>query len=303
MDGEEAPSLSQYRGQTITFDQSDSTNSGHPFRFATAADAAGSTEYTKSIITAGTPATTSYYGVDFDGSDFLKVEQSSSQFSGQGDYTVEAWVKFDSHQTDAALWSNWNTSSSATRSILLECNSSGGGLKFMINPDGDGGAWIVLNDSRPIPNTGQWYHLCQTYDHSATTTKCYIDGRFYGENTSTTVYNDSNADLHIGINAGNASGMINGQVSNFRWSNSVRYTSEFIPSRTPFTSDGNTVFLGCLDSSAATTAVTNNAGTISASGDPSVYTVTNLYGPHTKITVPSTAPNTCLLYTSPSPRD
>ena len=51
LDGEEAPSLSQYRGQTITFNTSDSTVSGHPFRFATAADAAGSTQYTKSIVT------------------------------------------------------------------------------------------------------------------------------------------------------------------------------------------------------------------------------------------------------------
>ncbi len=51
LDGEEAPSLSQHRGQTITFNTSDSTVSGHPFRFATAADAAGSTEYTKSIVT------------------------------------------------------------------------------------------------------------------------------------------------------------------------------------------------------------------------------------------------------------
>ena len=275
---------------------SDSTNSGHPLKFATAADAAGSTEYTSGVAYAGTPGTSAYYGVDFDGRDYLKVEQDSSQFSGQGDYTVECWAKFDAFPADGALWSNWNNSSQAHRSILLEVNSSGGGFVFMINSGGDGGTWVILNDSRPIPNTGQWYHLCQTYDHSATTTKCYIDGRFYGENTSTTVYNDSNADLHIGINAGNASGMINGQVSNFRWSNSVRYTSEFIPSRTPFTSDGNTVFLGCLDSSAATTAVTNNAGTISASGDPSVYTVANLYGPHTKITFPHDAPSTLYYY-------
>ncbi len=56
LDGEEAPSLSKHRGQTITFDTSDSTVSGHPFRFATAADAAGSTEYTKSIVTGAAEA-------------------------------------------------------------------------------------------------------------------------------------------------------------------------------------------------------------------------------------------------------
>ena len=296
LDGIETPSLSKYRGQTITFDQSDSTNASHPLKFATAADAAGSTEYTSGVAYAGTPGTSAYYGVDFDGSDFLKVEQSSSQFSGQGDYTIEAWAKFDSFPADGALWSNWNNSSQAYRSILLEINSSGGGFKFYINSVGGGGDWITLNAVAPTPKVGQWYHLCQTYDHSATTTKCYIDGVFYGENTSTTVYNDSNADLHIGINAGNSSGMIDGQVSNFRWSNSVRYTSNFTPSRTPFTTDGNTVFLGCLDSSSATTAVTNTAGTISASGDPSVYKVSNLYGPHTKITIPHTAPDTLYYY-------
>ena len=54
LDGEEAPSLSKYRGQTITFDQSDSTNASHPLKFATAADAAGSTEYTSGVAYAGT---------------------------------------------------------------------------------------------------------------------------------------------------------------------------------------------------------------------------------------------------------
>ena len=56
LDGDEAPSLSKYRGQTITFDTSNSTVSGHPFRFATAADAAGSTEYTKGIKTGAAEA-------------------------------------------------------------------------------------------------------------------------------------------------------------------------------------------------------------------------------------------------------
>ena len=51
LDGEEAKTLSYKRGQTVTFDTSDSTVSGHPFRFATAADAAGSTQYTSGSVT------------------------------------------------------------------------------------------------------------------------------------------------------------------------------------------------------------------------------------------------------------
>ena len=125
----------------------------------------------RGVLIEGTPGTSSYSGVDFDGSgDHLTVAQSSSQFSGQSDYTVECWVKFNSFVTDGALWSNWNSGNN--RSILLECNSSNNGFKFMINSGGSG-AWTYINSSSVTvtPNKDQWYHLCQTYDHSATTTK------------------------------------------------------------------------------------------------------------------------------------
>ena len=46
--------LDLYEGNTYKFDLSDSSTSGHPFRFATAADAAGSTEYTTGVTTNGT---------------------------------------------------------------------------------------------------------------------------------------------------------------------------------------------------------------------------------------------------------
>ena len=42
-------------GSTYTFDTSDSSVSGHTFKFATAADAAGSTEYTTGVTETGTP--------------------------------------------------------------------------------------------------------------------------------------------------------------------------------------------------------------------------------------------------------
>ena len=59
-----APTLSLQEGGTYTFDQSDSSNglsNTHPLRFATAADAAGSTQYTTNVSYSGTPGTDGAY--------------------------------------------------------------------------------------------------------------------------------------------------------------------------------------------------------------------------------------------------
>ena len=63
-DGVDRPNPTLIRGATYTFDQSDSSNGGggtHPLRFATAADAAGSSQYTDGVVTNGTPGQAGAY--------------------------------------------------------------------------------------------------------------------------------------------------------------------------------------------------------------------------------------------------
>ena len=53
--GDSQVTVDMREGSTYTFDTSDSSVSGHNFKFATAADAAGSTEYTTGVTETGTP--------------------------------------------------------------------------------------------------------------------------------------------------------------------------------------------------------------------------------------------------------
>jgi hypothetical protein len=54
IDGAKTPNLFLVRGNTYIFDVSDATNATHTMGFATAADAAGSTEYTSGVTSSGT---------------------------------------------------------------------------------------------------------------------------------------------------------------------------------------------------------------------------------------------------------
>ena len=63
IDGVVYPTLNLSEGQTYTFDQSDSSNSGHPLRFSTTSNGthAGGTEYTTGVTTNGTPGNSGAY--------------------------------------------------------------------------------------------------------------------------------------------------------------------------------------------------------------------------------------------------
>jgi hypothetical protein len=63
LDGSLSPTLNLSEGSTYRFDQSDSSNSGHPLRFSTTANGThgGGSEYTTGVTTSGTPGSSGAY--------------------------------------------------------------------------------------------------------------------------------------------------------------------------------------------------------------------------------------------------
>lgn len=63
IDGVQQPTLELFEGNTYRFDQSDSSNSGHPFRFSTTSDGhhSGGSAYTTGVTTSGTPGSSGAY--------------------------------------------------------------------------------------------------------------------------------------------------------------------------------------------------------------------------------------------------
>ena len=280
LDGEEAKTVNFVPGQTVTFDTSDTTVGGHPFRLSGSSNGSHN----------------AFYSVDFDGTgDYLSLASSSDFDFGTDDYTIECWIYLDA----AAYNGLWTAGGSYNSGVSLVVDSNG---KFWLYD----GAYLIESANNAV-STGQWYHVAVS--RSSNTVKLFANGAEIGSATQGSIPQGA---FYVGaeVASGGSASEINGKISDFRVvKGTAVYTSDFQPPSVPLTNITNTKLLCC--NSSTTTGSTVTPGTITANGDPTssndnpydeyVYgTVTSIsegtVGAATTITIPHNSPSNLYYY-------
>ena len=187
IDGVQTPTLELVEGATFRFDQSDSSNATHPLRFATAADAAGGTQYTTNVTTNGTPgasgaytqievassAPTLYYYCTNHGGMGGQANTPNSDFWGAGNWSANLWgieeafnVGWGAQSWNDGKWGNLadvditltgvsSTSSTGSPTITTEINTGWGQDGWGVENWGASGLTILLTGVEATTGIGE----------------------------------------------------------------------------------------------------------------------------------------------------
>jgi hypothetical protein len=185
----------------------------------------------------------------------------SGYFDGTGDQLAVNSMTFSANAVTVEAWVYFTADSFGSFHDIFIINSVGmlldsGRLRFYGFSATTASATITRN---------KWVHVAVVKE-SNNTLKGYYDGVECFSTTSSTVWQPSNQTGYIGSWSSGSTEFFPGYISNLRLSNVARYTSNFTPPTSPFSSDANTILLSCqsnrfIDNSNNNFAITRNGDT------------------------------------------
>ena len=214
----------------------------------------------------------------FDGSgDQLAFPDHSMFDFGTDDFTIEAWMSFNSNPAVNNIPMLWMNTSWASNNLVVRTQASGPRWEYYIY---GGGAHHV---TRTIPQTA-WHHYAVVKASGGV--KMFYDGveETYSQSTAG-AENISGDAPRIGQNAWNA---FNGYMDEFRVSDTARYSATFTPNEITTVSATGTLISDTQTSSVATTKMSgvilykDNAGTATLGTDLKIYLSANNGGAWTE---------------------
>ena len=184
------------------------------------------------------------YSVDFDGNDYLTIEDSTDFDLAAVDFTIECWYRPRTNPSWVGLMSQWpNGDYNVTNSWTFE--PVGASLQFYYCNTAGSYYGIAAPGSL---QTNQWQHCAVT--KNGNTLNVWLNGSKGADHGINGTMQNSTVNVDIGGNVA-GSGYADGQISNLRLTKGqALYTSNFTPSTSPFTTTSqgatasNVKFLG-----------------------------------------------------------
>ena len=245
----------------------------------------GTSEYTRVVRTAASNLVAWHnrvskpgvdpYALEFDGNDEVQVPDNASIRLAGGDFTVRAWVYLNSaasstsrmivEKIGAVYARDWNVGIDSTRHLTFK-------------HWGDSGGNYASTGTVPLTT---WTHVQVSVDQTNDLVYFAIGGTIESQSFTSSFQSESQYDgvLRIGRDSGQfpAQEDFDGRIDELELSNTVRNTSNFTPSTTRISPDGNTAALWHFDDGTGTNAddasANGNDGTLSANpNDPAWVT-------------------------------